>query len=553
MKFLYFSLFVFLFCFSNIICEICVGKKLKWRHKVSFIGEELSHLALNSSLCRITMLSEKIAFIDDTKHTIEIYNNTSANVLLSLDNLKRVYPGDIIPRGMHFVIATDLDTKKQNLILSLPKLEYPKLTANRQIVIVLLIDSVSDGMLSELYPKLYNYLSNPPNNYSSTKLNNLHVVGHNSPPNKGALYLNDSMLSANYEPIWDIFNKSGFVTAHSDCDCSRKINSIEEDLIEEFYNISDFEQFNYGVITRELVRLYGRFPAKHMMHHRSLCGHRNSCDLNGKCPGSSCIADKPSANHAFKFVTDTIKTFPNNSLFISLNPNELHSISTFYSQFEDWVLEFLNNVIDSGATILALSDHGIHYGKNFQTRQGILHHKYPFGFFLHQNGLFNVNKDINDSIITPYNLYGTLRQIATGEENSWSIISNSFQKRKTCNESLIPDKYCICSLLNNTCADAKLINVARKKFQLFFLKSTSHPFCKNSTDYVSNLKYKSCMGVSTFFTNNEKIYEYQNSLEGEQIVQATSYASDTVKCESQIAKIENRMERIATLNTCQCI
>jgi len=216
----------------------------------------------------------------------------------------------------------------------------------RRRVVVLLIDAISRPLLETKYPLLMKF---SPQNHTVFQFKRHHTLGTNSPPNKEALFAGISRAanSTTYPPKWlhKTFEQKGYTTIHADDVCEpTKVGGA-------------------------LTRIMGAKPGDVMPDDRALCKPRVSCtDSEPSCSASSSL----------EFVAKAVEQHAHCDLFVTLNPNQEHSLRFWYSKADLWVVRFLERVVAHNTIVVILSDHGLHYGAPSRTPIGTAYRTNPF-------------------------------------------------------------------------------------------------------------------------------------------------------------------------------
>jgi hypothetical protein len=268
------------------------------------------------------------------------------------------------------------------------------------------------------------------------------AVGPNSGPNQAALYSGVPLESRNgigqnlhgEKWLWDQLRDSGYITLKAEDGCVENSNMIQS-----------------------LV--------PNTTHGSALAGL--FCFDSFSRP--NCIGPDPASALLFQYSEQFISTYENSRR--SNNPNlRWASFLHFTDSHEDTMLlagtideglsKFLKNLETSGSfensVVVLCSDHGLHYGPMFESRQGrreatepILHVRIPA--FLREDIDMNIVR--NNSVLwtTPFDLHETLLHLTQTAHNTPMIprrgislakpLPSNRQDCKTTSD-LIPIKYC---------------------------------------------------------------------------------------------------------------
>ena len=396
-------------------------------------------------------------------------------------------------------------------VLNVPTVEC-KHHADHRRVVVLLIDAIHRPLFEKKYPLVMNFSRRY---HDVFHFNHHHTHGFNSPPNKQALYAGilKKATSATYTPKWlhKTFNQSGYTTIHADDVCKPTI------------------------VPGALTAIMGTKPGDVMPDDRALCTPRfPSCTD----PDPSC-----SATSSLEFVAQAVEQHQRCDLFVTVNPNQEHSMRWWYSKADLWMLRFLERVVTPTTIVVILSDHGLHYGPASISPLGTAYRTNPFLMILWPKRMRGatskaLQRSTSASLTTHLNVYAFLDAIASGNLHSdASLASPNFALNQTCKEAFIPNTECRC-ILSGSCT------FAAKQMAMMVLEDhlqvvSANPHCRPLNK--SEFSMTSCTGVETAhvasFKRGHRFYQLKWDSEEANLAavqQKTSWKKDIDPCRTKV-------------------
>eukprot|EP00729_Bicosta_minor_P015717 gene15717-26501_t len=396
-------------------------------------------------------------------------------------------------------------------VLNVPTVEC-KHHADHRRVVVLLIDAIHRPLFEKKYPLVMNFSRLY---HDVFHFNHHHTHGFNSPPNKQALYAGilKKATSATYTPKWlhKTFNQSGYTTIHADDVCKPTI------------------------VPGALTAIMGTKPGDVMPDDRALCTPRfPSCTD----PDPSC-----SATSSLEFVAQAVEQHQRCDLFVTVNPNQEHSMRWWYSKADLWMLRFLERVVTRTTIVVILSDHGLHYGPASISPLGTAYRTNPFLMILWPKRMRGatskaLQRSTSASLTTHLNVYAFLDAIASGNLHSdASLASPNFALNQTCKEAFIPNTECRCILSGSCTFAAKQMAMTVLEDHLQVVSANPHCRPLNKSEFSMT----SCTGVETAhvasFKRGHRFYQLKWDSEEANLAavqQKTSWKKDIDPCRTKV-------------------
>ncbi|KAI9142856.1 hypothetical protein BKA69DRAFT_220312 [Paraphysoderma sedebokerense] len=441
-------------------------------------------------------------------------------------------------------------------------------------VIVILLDAVSRFHFHDEFPRTSSFLKRlhgeSSGSFESFEFENYNSLGGHSPTNKvpmfGGSYFNDTMPAVEW--LWDLAKTHDYITMHADPQCGGRNNKTD---YKDYFN-------------HTLIGYYGssrdKFIADYIFPSSVFClpkdeGIKKSCkNMEGPDKYISwygwlpfCLAHRPSWEYQFEYITEFLKRTkkPGQKRFVMFNIYETHQPSLRRTSMDIAMRNMLetmfgarsnnndknettNTALNTGSGLLAkssavflLSDHGIHYDREYETYQGRIYHKRPFNHLILSNKSFQnfpssdphitrkIIQDNTQKLTSHFDLFSTLKQFITGNYssppsnfssplptsqnssktriNDASIYGRSFlfpiPSNRTCNTSGIPAEFCPCNI--QPCTPEEIQSQISNSFDYINRKLVYHrvdSICPliNSTDavieYCDSQKYIDRVGVN---------------------------------------------------------
>jgi len=399
-------------------------------------------------------------------------------------------------------------------VLNVPKVKCEQRAEGhlRRRVVVVLVDAIHRPLFEAKYPHTIKFGRR---HHDVFEFKHQHTHGFNSGPNKRALFAGFSNTGAN-SGTWlhETFKRSGYTTIHADDVC------------------------NPDAVPGCLTALMAAKPADVMPHDQALCNTAKSCTD----PDPSCTA--PSS---LEFVAQAVEQHAHCDLFVTVNPNQEHSIRWWYSKADLWVSSFLKRVVDQYTIAVVISDHGLHYGPQATTTIGAAYRTNPFLSILWPKRMRGaeskaLQRSTGASLTTHLNVHSFLDAIANGKaHDAASLASPAFPLNQTCKEARIPTTECRC-ILTRVCTPAT--SAKAKVLLAATLRNVSaNPYCKALQ--ASEFSIDSCTGSETAhfasFARHSRRYKLSWDEEAEavslKLQQLTKWAKDVDPCRSVVPEV----------------
>lgn len=382
----------------------------------------------------------------------------------------------------------------------------------RHRVVVVLVDAIHRPLFETKYPRTMSFGRQ---SHEVFNFKHHHTQGFNSPPNKNAIFAGSTGVknTATHAPKWlhQTFKQHGYSTIHADDVCA------PDDVV------------------GSLTSLMRTKPGDIMPDSHAIC-------MPCVDPDPSC-----SAPSSLEFVAQAVEQHSQCNLFVTVNPNQEHSMRWWYSQADLWILRFLERVVDHDTIAVILSDHGLHYGPASITPMGAAYRTNPFLSILWPKRMKGaelkaLQRSTSASLTTHLNVYAFLDAIASGTDHSnASLASPNFALNQTCEEALIPSTECRCMLAGSCTPAAKKTAIMLLKAQLRVV--SAHPYCMPLNESMFSIQ--SCTGVETAHTasltrdvaRQTRVYRltWDSKDDGvTTLVQQTRWASDVAPCRSLV-------------------
>ena len=336
-------------------------------------------------------------------------------------------------------------------------------------IIILLFDAVSREQFKSLFPAtiayLENYLSQPQTNHRGIVYNRYQVTGMNSNPNKKSIYAS-SVLDESFEKsdfLWSHAAKNGYLVTHIDGECG----SLNDTL-----SIKQFSEYPSG----SSVGIYGsqfgqpdihyNYPARVYCDQLSRSLNYTACMREDQIIGADthhgyvpiCAGNSKTFDLELKYLEDVLSDNLGQKHFVTATFLEYHQFTWNLVQFDDSLRKFIEKLfkILPNTALFLMSDHGIHYGPEYEHDYGQIHARLPLLYPLIPNSL---PKQMTDNLFFNYDkptshldFYETIRNLINlnnfstpPQRNSTgiSLISGELGQRQ-CDEIGIPPVYCLC-------------------------------------------------------------------------------------------------------------
>ncbi|KAG0223222.1 hypothetical protein BGW42_006014 [Actinomortierella wolfii] len=225
-------------------------------------------------------------------------------------------------------------------------------------VVMLLVDAIArekflDQMVKTMavLNRVNNVGLDTENGHRVFDFKHYNVHGRNSPPNKAIIYAGQPLdqLGQNTHWLWDVYEEQGFTTAHTDGECGGQ---------------KGLRDYVSGAITSEYVHVFNRVPAQYQMAEQMFC-ENHDMHVEAHVWGQSCTL--PSQ---VDYDRDLMGGMRWNTPYCAGN-RALH----------EYVMEDLEGWLASKkgqrSTLVIMADHGLHYGPEYYSFSGFLHHHIP--------------------------------------------------------------------------------------------------------------------------------------------------------------------------------
>ena len=377
----------------------------------------------------------------------------------------------------YFLRCVKGDSTRDTVVL-LPKmvLELPEeenQTWDNPNVIMLLFDAVSREQFKVLFPKtvqyLEKYLTSSNSNHEGIIYSRYQVTGENSYPNKVSIYANkildvDQLLEEDF--IWNYAESNNFLVTHLDGECGTPNDTLEHKVYETYPHGSAVGI--YGNLFKKRPNIHIQYPSSAFCDQviRELNVNRCQWDTewenitigtdtkNGFVP--ICAGERNTFEMGLQYVVDTLRLHPDRKHFVTATFLEYHQTGWALPQFDEALMEFLEYIFDSykHIAVFLMSDHGIHYGAEFDHDFGRLHTRLPLLFPIIPKTLPAQMKENlvrnHDKLTSHLDLHLALRHMIniTGYSpppgSRGTSLFSKIELQRNCEEIGIPMIYCLC-------------------------------------------------------------------------------------------------------------
>ncbi|KAF9971386.1 hypothetical protein BGZ73_005698 [Actinomortierella ambigua] len=316
-------------------------------------------------------------------------------------------------------------------------------------VVMILVDAISRGKFIDQMVKTMAVLDRVNNagavagtGHRIFDFKHYNVHGRNSPPNKAVIYSGQRLddLRQNTHWLWDTYQEQGFATAHTDGECGGQ------------KGLGDYVS---GAITSEYAHVLRRVPAQYQMPEQMFCENHDmhvvahvwgqSCtlpprvnydkDLMGGMRWNTpyCAGNRALHEYIMEDLQGWLaskkgqRRFATYSFMDAHSPGH-HSIS-FDARFADFMESLLlgkdgnEPLLSPRSTLVIMADHGLHYGPEYYSFSGFLHHHIPPLFMavprktLADYPDFARNlEDNQERIVSHLDLHQTFNHLAYGDQ-----------------------------------------------------------------------------------------------------------------------------------------
>jgi len=385
-------------------------------------------------------------------------------------------------------------------------------------VIIIYLDAVSHLKFQRFYKKTVNILQNMNNDdlsrHKSVSLDHLHSIGTNSEPNYLAMtagigpdevktFFNRNKNDRHNPWIFDIAEMMGYETSSAVTGCNHRCRKNCHDSFMD----GNFE--SGGFIQQYMVENKKRFPTKSYFPVASYCEDQYRPSLNDKREStcSTNLRDEHDYWIANKFgmsyVLDWFRTWllqvyqkdnikKRFSMIVFEETHQREHFTVFDSELESILYDLVFNSSyyhTENASILLLSDHGLHFSSEFYVQPGKIANKHPFGYLVLPKKYLNEHQGEGETInhnskqlISPLDLRATVLYWLTGRD--WSASANApstvyannygqslmtsiLSKNRTCYSAGIPLHFCGCNLRTCNAGIKYIINANIQKIAEF--------------------------------------------------------------------------------------
>ncbi|KAF0400037.1 hypothetical protein F8M41_009622 [Gigaspora margarita] len=320
-------------------------------------------------------------------------------------------------------------------------------------VVLILLEAESREKFKQEFPRLMNFFRNIESQTNGShkwfSMERYNVLGRNSAPNKPYIYSGQSYWNLearqNGNWIWDIFENQGFITAHSDGSCGGFLGPSD-------WSTSDISywyiQEKYRNGNKRLLPGNHHFPVdsicdNYILSKKGQVGNskfENSCKFKNRLSKSVlmqgfvfgwspyCIGQKTLAQHSLDWIENFLSEYSGKRRFITSTFFDTNIEGIINSGLENDLLNLIEKMIakekpllSKNSAIIIYSDHGLHYGDEYRTFEGYLHHKQPIMMMLLPNQLletypdFEASLEMNkDTLSTHSDFHQTLLHLAYG-------------------------------------------------------------------------------------------------------------------------------------------
>jgi hypothetical protein len=301
-------------------------------------------------------------------------------------------------------------------------------TKNLDLLIIML-DPMSRGQLYRSMPQTKAILDE----LDFVQFTQYSAVGDNSGPNQAALYSGKSLADRDgitndgkSEWLWDTLRKAGYATLKGEDGCIENSNMLQS--------------------------------LKPNTTHGHALGKMFCFDFNRP----NCLGKEPAASQLLRYGKQFIdaygstSNYPRQPFAAFLHFVDSHEdTSTLSTLLDSMLASFFREAFDSGklanATVVVISDHGLHYGPYFQTLSGRRERTEPLLFIrtppaVRESSKGHIMESNAPLWTTPFDVYQTMIELTVGRmdrNTSQSLLMPLPETRKTCHGTpTIPKRFC---------------------------------------------------------------------------------------------------------------
>ncbi|KAJ3186043.1 hypothetical protein HDU85_000957 [Gaertneriomyces sp. JEL0708] len=365
-------------------------------------------------------------------------------------------------------------------------------------VVLILWDAVSRAHFHQDFPETLSLFESinagrtAGGQYKVIDFSRHHVVGQNSPPNKRAIYggLKDPALPVENATstqfgrnwVWEMAHDNGYLTMHSDGECGGpKKNDyadgavLKQYLINRGFDVKIPKYFPHSslCIGKNWDLQSG---AKHYVDLKVRSGCKDLAD-EGRTHERWCIADRPTNQVTLDYLTDFLAQTRESERprWASVTNLETHQPSVRQHHLDRRFSHSLREILSTGilkpnSTIFIVSDHGLHYGEEYSSPAGFLHHKLPLLHVILPTAVAEKAQlplKVNH-ITSHFDTYQTIKHILTGTNVDESPVAKALPATKygkslltmfpepvprECADAGVSGNYCACGTGSSCSAD----------------------------------------------------------------------------------------------------
>lgn len=323
----------------------------------------------------------------------------------------------------HTFVRCALRANQTFLLVAPPRLRVPAPAADDDAVppggrirdvVLLLFDALSSEKFRVSFPLTYALISHmdslshddASSTHESFRFTRHTVRGSNSPPNKLALFAGlDQQVTrsdgAGARWLWRRAEAAGFATQHGEGECGGKDSEfLSAKRIKNRGFYSHTRGWSRGTVSHWTLLTESRMPALVNFPASSLCAAEKmgteTCNIiperaryrNGFNYQLLCVGHEPVYRHLLQYAQSFLHTNTASRRLSTSILVETHEQLVTYPTLDAELAAAIRGWTRGGegglrdAAIVLMSDHGIHFGSEYRTKHGFIHHKLPLATLL---------------------------------------------------------------------------------------------------------------------------------------------------------------------------
>jgi hypothetical protein len=366
-------------------------------------------------------------------------------------------------------------------------------------IVVLLFDALSREKFRAAFPRSYAVLARMDDGadgaatHEAFRFERHTIRGSNSPPNKLALFagLRTNVTAADkagFRWLWRRAEKAGFATMHAEGECGGKHTEIVSTTkrIKNRKFFSSAVGWSRGTLSHWTLVTESRLPAVVNFPSAALCDAemmgKETCNItprraryrNGFNYQQLCVGHAPVYRHLLEYVQSFLDLNMARRRFSTTILVETHEELAAYPTLDAELSDILSawttrDASMRNAAIVLMSDHGIHFGTEYRTKAGFIHHKLPLATMLLPKPYLTAHPEQRvalrgntHALTTHLDMYRTLSELISGGKasldaefasndprftlNAQSLSLLSRLPNRTCEEAGVKHHFCPCGM-----------------------------------------------------------------------------------------------------------